>query len=41
MMGGSGWDEVRVDPEAVRRAMLEQRDAIARIVAYLGRWPDV
>ena len=37
----TGWREVKVDPAAVQRAMDEERQAIARITAYLDQWPNV
>jgi hypothetical protein len=34
-----GWHEVRVDPEVIRRALEEQRQALTRLLAALDGWP--
>lgn len=34
-----GWQEVSVDPQAIARAMEEQRQAIVRLIAYCDLWP--
>ncbi len=36
-----GWREVKIDPQQIRRAMEQQRQHIARILAYLDQWPDL
>lgn len=36
-----GWREQKIDPEIVRRIMEERRQELAKMLAYLERWPHV
>jgi hypothetical protein len=36
----AGWQEVRIDQEEIARAMQEQRERMAAMVAYLDRWQN-